>query len=187
MKALIFDLDGTLVDSVYAHVSAWQLAFAEAGIPLDGWRLHRRMGMSGGLFKRAVMRELGRTISMPRLKALDRRHGELFRKFLPKELTNQPPGRSLVCCCGVSKTSMTFVQGAFWLGQAGGQCCSSPPRPATEEAPCLLGMPANRLHGDAKGLCKRCLSSVVLRTKIGLAEPRSFCNVTRYFVDGVTV
>jgi HAD superfamily hydrolase (TIGR01509 family) len=84
MKALIFDLDGTLVDSVYAHVLAWQLAFAEAGIPIDGWRLHRRMGMSGGLFKRAVMRELGCTISMPRLKALDKRHGQLFKKFLPK-------------------------------------------------------------------------------------------------------
>jgi beta-phosphoglucomutase-like phosphatase (HAD superfamily) len=43
MKALILDLDGTLVDSVYANVLAWQLAFAEAGIPIDGWRLHRRM------------------------------------------------------------------------------------------------------------------------------------------------
>src|SRR5262252_360505 len=84
MKALIFDLDGTLVDSVYAHVLAWQLAFAEAGIPIDGWRLHRRMGMSGGLFKRAVMRELGRTVSMPKLQTLDRRHGELFQQFLPK-------------------------------------------------------------------------------------------------------
>lgn len=84
MKALIFDLDGTLVDSVYAHVLAWQNAFAEAGMPIDGWRLHRRMGMSGGLFKRAVMRELGRTISMPKLQALDRRHGELFRRFLPR-------------------------------------------------------------------------------------------------------
>ena len=73
-----------MVDSVYAHVLAWQLAFAEAGMPIDGWRLHRRMGMSGGLFKRAVMRELGRTISMPRLKGLNKRHGELFRQFLPK-------------------------------------------------------------------------------------------------------
>jgi HAD superfamily hydrolase (TIGR01509 family) len=83
MKALIFDLDGTLVDSVYGHVLAWQIAFAEAGMPIDGWRLHRRMGMSGGLFKRAVMRELGRTISLPKLQELDRRHGELFHKFLP--------------------------------------------------------------------------------------------------------
>jgi HAD superfamily hydrolase (TIGR01509 family) len=84
MKALIFDLDGTLVDSVYAHVLAWQLALAEAGMPIEGWRLHRRMGMSGGLFKRAVMRELGRTVSTPRLKALDKRHNELFQQFLPK-------------------------------------------------------------------------------------------------------
>ena len=84
MKALIFDLDGTLVDSVYAHVLAWQVAFAEAGMPIEGWRLHRRMGMSGGLFKRAVMRELGRTISLARLAALDRRHVELFHKFLPQ-------------------------------------------------------------------------------------------------------
>ena len=83
MKALIFDLDGTLVDSVYGHVLAWQIAFAEAGMPIDGWRLHRRMGMSGGLFKRAVMRELGCTISLPKLHKLDKRHGQLFQKFLP--------------------------------------------------------------------------------------------------------
>ena len=84
MKAIIFDLDGTLVDSVYAHVLAWQLSFAEAGIPIEGWRLHRRMGMSGGLFKRAVMRELGRPLSLPTLKRIDKRHGELFQKLLPR-------------------------------------------------------------------------------------------------------
>jgi HAD superfamily hydrolase (TIGR01549 family) len=84
MKALIFDLDGTLVDSVYAHVLAWQVAFAEAGMPIDGWRLHRRMGMSGGLFKRAVMRELGRSVPLAKLRFLDRRHAELFRRFLPE-------------------------------------------------------------------------------------------------------
>jgi HAD superfamily hydrolase (TIGR01509 family) len=84
MKALIFDLDGTLVDTVYGHVAAWQVALAEAGMPIDGWRIHRRVGMSGGLFKRAVMRELGRTITPARLKALDKRHDELFHKFMPQ-------------------------------------------------------------------------------------------------------
>ncbi len=49
MNALIFDLDGTLVATVYAPGLAWQLAFAEAGMPIDGWRLRRHMGMNGAL------------------------------------------------------------------------------------------------------------------------------------------
>jgi HAD superfamily hydrolase (TIGR01509 family) len=84
MKALIFDLDGTLVDTVYAHVFAWQRAFAEAGLPIDGWRIHRRIGMSGGLFARAAAREIGRPLQPDETEALQRRHGELFRELLPE-------------------------------------------------------------------------------------------------------
>lgn len=83
MRALIFDLDGTLVDTVYAHVFAWQKALEEAGMPIDGWRIHRRVGMSGGLFTRAVAREVGRDLSPGEAEALQRRHGELFRQLLP--------------------------------------------------------------------------------------------------------
>ncbi len=82
--ALIFDLDGTLVDTVYAHVFAWQRAFAEQGMPIDGWRIHRRVGMSGGLFARAAAREIGREFSPDEAEALQRRHGELFRELLPE-------------------------------------------------------------------------------------------------------
>jgi HAD superfamily hydrolase (TIGR01509 family) len=84
MLALIFDLDGTLVDTVYAHVFAWQRALAEAGMAIDGWRIHRRMGMSGGLFTRAVARELGRELTSEEADALQQRHGELFHDFLPE-------------------------------------------------------------------------------------------------------
>jgi len=84
MRALIFDLDGTLVDTVYAHVFAWQRAFAEAGMAIEGWRIHRRIGMSGGLFTRGVARELGRDLSVEEAEALQRRHGELFRQLLPE-------------------------------------------------------------------------------------------------------
>ena len=84
MPALIFDLDGTLVDTVYAHVFAWQQALAEAEMPIDGWRIHRRIGMSGGLFARAVGRELGRALSPQEVEAVQARHGELFRKALPE-------------------------------------------------------------------------------------------------------
>jgi len=83
MRALIFDLDGTLVDTVYAHVFAWQQALAEAGMVIEGWLIHRRIGMSGGLFTRAVARELGRDLSAEEVHALQRRHGELFVQLLP--------------------------------------------------------------------------------------------------------
>jgi HAD superfamily hydrolase (TIGR01509 family) len=81
--ALVFDLDGTLIDTVYAHVFAWQRALAEADLPIDGWRIHRRIGMSGGLFARAVAREVGRELSPDEAEDLQRRHGEIFRELLP--------------------------------------------------------------------------------------------------------
>ena len=82
MQALIFDLDGTLVDTVYAHVLAWQQALAEAGMPIPGWTIHRRIGMSGGLFTRAVGREVGRPLGEDEAERLQNRHGELFRQIL---------------------------------------------------------------------------------------------------------
>jgi HAD superfamily hydrolase (TIGR01549 family) len=84
VRALIFDLDGTLVDTVYAHVYAWQRALAEARLPIDGWRIHRRIGMSGGLFTRAVAREIGRPLSADETASLQQRHGELFSELLPE-------------------------------------------------------------------------------------------------------
>jgi HAD superfamily hydrolase (TIGR01549 family) len=84
MRAFIFDLDGTLVDTVYAHVVAWQLALEEAGILIDGWRIHRRIGMSGGLFTRELTREIGRPLSTEEQGRLQQRHGELYRGLLPE-------------------------------------------------------------------------------------------------------
>ena len=83
-RALIFDLDGTLVDTVYAHVFAWQRALAEEGMPIDGWRVHRRIGMSGGLFARAVAREVGRELSPDEVEELQARHGAIFEELLPE-------------------------------------------------------------------------------------------------------
>jgi HAD superfamily hydrolase (TIGR01509 family) len=68
---------------VYAHVFAWQRALAEEGMPIDGWRIHRRIGMSGGLFTRAVAREVGRDLSVEEVEAIQARHGVIFRELLP--------------------------------------------------------------------------------------------------------
>ena len=83
MPALIFDLDGTLVDTVYAHVFAWQRALEDRGMAIDGWRIHRRIGMSGGLFTRAVAREIGRDFSEQEAADVQAAHGALFRELLP--------------------------------------------------------------------------------------------------------
>ena len=76
--ALIFDLDGTLVDSVYQHVLAWHEALQSVGIELSVWRIHRRIGMSGGLFLRALSREIGRELPEETLSRLRTIHQESF-------------------------------------------------------------------------------------------------------------
>jgi HAD superfamily hydrolase (TIGR01509 family) len=74
----LFDLDGTLVDSVYNHVRAWHLALREEGIELSVWRIHRKIGMSGGLFTHQLLRELGRPIDQETIQRLRARHAALF-------------------------------------------------------------------------------------------------------------
>ena len=64
--SFLFDLDGTLVDSVYQHVLAWHEALQEEGIELSIWRIHRKIGMSGGLFTNMLFRETGHEIDASR-------------------------------------------------------------------------------------------------------------------------
>jgi HAD superfamily hydrolase (TIGR01509 family) len=92
MPALIFDLDGTLVDTVYAHVFSWQQALQRSGMAIDGWRIHRRIGMSGGLFTRAVGRELGHELSEAEASELQETHDRLYRDLLPPEARRPLPG-----------------------------------------------------------------------------------------------
>lgn len=74
--AILFDLDGTLVDSVYQHVLSWQEALEHEGMEISVWRIHRKIGMSGGLFVRALDRELGIRITGEQAERLQRLHGE---------------------------------------------------------------------------------------------------------------
>ena len=56
---LIFDLDGTLIDSVYQHVVSWREALEAVGLHLSSWQIHRRIGMSDELLMNAFMRDSG--------------------------------------------------------------------------------------------------------------------------------
>ena len=93
--SFLFDLDGTLVDSVYNHVRAWHLALREEGLDVSVWRIHRKIGMSGGLFTAQLERELGRHIDDSLRERLRDRHAELFRD-LSKDVPPLPGAAELL-------------------------------------------------------------------------------------------
>jgi HAD superfamily hydrolase (TIGR01509 family) len=78
-QAFLFDLDGTLVDSVYEHVLAWRDALDQMGIEISVWRIHRKIGMSGGLLANALVRETGRVLSAEEAGRLRELHGAAYR------------------------------------------------------------------------------------------------------------
>jgi HAD superfamily hydrolase (TIGR01549 family) len=78
--AFVFDLDGTLVDSVYQHVLAWREALETEGIELSVWRIHRKIGMSGGLFTNMLLRETQVEIDPARVERLQRLHAEAYKR-----------------------------------------------------------------------------------------------------------
>lgn len=80
--SFLFDLDGTLVDSVYQHVVAWQEALAVANIELSVWRIHRQIGMSGGLFTEMLLREIDVEVTPELLDKSQSYHAEAFRRLI---------------------------------------------------------------------------------------------------------
>lgn len=94
-SAFVFDLDGTLVDSVYQHVLAWREALETAGIELAVWRIHRRIGMSGGLLVNALLRETGRPVSAEEAARLQDLHARAYRRQV-SQIRPLPGARELL-------------------------------------------------------------------------------------------
>jgi HAD superfamily hydrolase (TIGR01509 family) len=93
--AFIFDLDGTLVDSVYQHVLAWREALERGGMELSVWSIHRRIGMSGGLLINALLRETHREITPAEAEQLQRFHAEAYKKLV-EQVRPLPGARELL-------------------------------------------------------------------------------------------
>ena len=99
--AFLFDLDGTLVDSVYQHVLAWKEALDREGVSLSVWRIHRKIGMSGGLFANILLRETGLDITEERLERLRRWHAEAYNRQADAGAIRPLPGaRELLAFLG---------------------------------------------------------------------------------------
>lgn len=93
--AFLFDLDGTLVDSVYQHVLAWHEALQQEGIELSVWRIHRKIGMSGGLFTNMLLRETGLAIDPARIERLRQLHAAAYNRR-SAEIRPLPGARALL-------------------------------------------------------------------------------------------
>jgi HAD superfamily hydrolase (TIGR01549 family) len=95
--AFLLDLDGTLVDSVYQHVLAWKTALDAEGIELSVWRIHRKIGMSGGLFTHQLLRETDVEIDPERIERLRWRHAEAYQRYAGG-IRPLPGARKLLAC-----------------------------------------------------------------------------------------
>jgi HAD superfamily hydrolase (TIGR01549 family) len=96
LPAFLFDVDGTLIDSVYEHVDAWAKALKGLGIFLPNWKVHRRIGMSGESFVHELLRETRRPRLRPgELERLEQRHAAEFSKRIPS-LKPLPGARELL-------------------------------------------------------------------------------------------
>ncbi|HTU90928.1 MAG TPA: HAD family hydrolase [Gemmataceae bacterium] len=80
--AFLFDLDGTLVDSVYRHVQAWQEALLKADVVVPAWRIHRRIGLSGKKLVRALLRESERKMTEEEIEQVEKQHGEVYGRLI---------------------------------------------------------------------------------------------------------
>lgn len=95
--AFLFDFDGTLIDSVYQHVVAWHEALLKAGIDLSVWRVHRRIGMSGGLMVNALSRETNRCLTEQEAAQIQQWHAEAYLRQL-EQVRPLPGARDLLGC-----------------------------------------------------------------------------------------
>jgi HAD superfamily hydrolase (TIGR01509 family) len=114
--AFLFDLDGTLVDSVYQHVLAWREALEKTGIELAVWRIHRRIGMSGGLLVNALLRETGHRVSTAEAAELQKIHSEAYARQVA-QLRPLPGARELLAYLTKKHVPWAIVTSS-WLDSA---------------------------------------------------------------------
>lgn len=111
--AFLFDLDGTLVDSVYEHVLAWRLALEEVGIELAVWRIHRHIGMSGGLFINALLRETGGGVTAEQVARIQSLHTQAYQD-LARQVRPLPGARELLATLNTAGVPWAVATSGLW-------------------------------------------------------------------------
>ena len=121
MPAFLFDLDGTLVDSVYQHVLAWREALEKTGIELAVWRIHRRIGMSGGLLINGLLRETGHRVTAAEAAHLQQVHAEAYARLVA-QVRPLPGARELLTY--LTRNRVSFAIATSGRPESAGPTCS---------------------------------------------------------------
>jgi HAD superfamily hydrolase (TIGR01549 family) len=111
--AFLFDLDGTLVDSVYQHVLAWRAALEDVGIDLSVWRIHRRIGMSGGLFINALLRETEAGVTDEQITRIRTLHASAYSE-LAGQVRPLPGARELLATLTAAGVPWAIATSGRW-------------------------------------------------------------------------
>jgi HAD superfamily hydrolase (TIGR01509 family) len=157
--AIVFDLDGTLVDTVNTRIDAWEEVFAEFGIPVARAHLEPRIGMDGRRLAIEVASHGGATLDDTAAEEIDRRAGELFdqRNRNPRPL---PGARELLQRLDDARVTWAIATSSR-AAQVGASVAAlslvRPPRTVdgssverAKPAPDLLLLAAQRLDVDAE-------------------------------------
>lgn len=172
MPALLFDLDGTLMDSVYQHLLAWHEALEELGMSLGVWRIHRRIGMSGGLLVQALSREIGQRLTPEQVQKLQGRHAVACERYeeaiqpLPgaRELLQQLNRANVPCVIAASGQPEAFrnVSGTIgsWTRSSRHRREGSSTRKAGSGSVSRYGPKAQRPYRKSHGCRRWCMGPV---------------------------
>jgi beta-phosphoglucomutase-like phosphatase (HAD superfamily) len=159
--AMIFDLDGTLVDTVPARIEAWLAVFGEVGIPATGDQLGPLIGMDGPRLAIEVAQSAGTPIERTAAEAIDHRAGELFDEVNrdPKPLPGARDALAMLDGAGVTWAIATSSRAAQVSRSVAALRLERPPRIVdgssvehAKPAPDLLLLAAQRLELDPVGL-----------------------------------
>ncbi len=184
--AFLFDLDGTLIDSVYQHVLAWHEALEEVGFSLGVWRIHRRIGMSGGLLVHALSREIGQRLTPEQAEALQERHAAAFARYrasiplLPgaRELLKQLSRAQVRYAIATSGRREGAQRSARKIrsngGDPGHHTAGGPARKAGSGPVSCRSRAAQRTHHESDGCGRQRVGSV------GCSKSRLFRNRTAF-------
>lgn len=106
-RAVLFDVDGTLIDSSYFHALAWWQAFRREGLDVEMSAIHRKVGMGGDKLIQSLVPDCTEDIQ----EDLKSAHGAVFSTYWPA-LRSFDSVRDLLAACSAAGLAVGLASSA---------------------------------------------------------------------------